>query len=356
MRYLRLSRKFSLTSGLLLLALLLWGCEQSSPLDANSDMSDNVVQTNVGKATILSLKNPVEANQVLFKPGGDSSLFYVVKEVKESKDTKLEVGEGASGKSKVEFKKHSVNTDMQVILNWAEDNTYSGYLLPEDSTLNSMILGKPVKVKLSYKRADMIGVNEADFGLYWLDPKSNTWINQNASFKYDKFELEFETDRFGQWALFRMDNGVLKDVYKLDANVFYSKKRIEAKKGGKIELGTKETGTTKIEFKKNDLPEDLTIEFEWAAGGTLDGLLNALEFGPHGSQFNSPVKVEISYEMADLTGINEDNLIFIYFNEDLQEWELIPSKVDKEKEADNGISGALFSLRGGALIANKMNF
>ena len=52
------------------------------------------------------------------------------------------------------------------------------------------------------------------------------------------------------------------------------------------------------------------------------------EFSPHGTMFNVPVRMELSYEDADLTGIDENDLRIYYYNDATQEWELIGDQVD----------------------------
>ena len=73
----------------------------------------------------------------------------------------------------------------------------------------------------------------------------------------------------------------------LPANVFFTKKFIKEEKGGKLDVGSKICGKSKIKFKKHDLPEDLEIEFKWAADGRVSGLLSNMKFGPHGTNFRS---------------------------------------------------------------------
>ena len=114
------------------------------------------------------------------------------------------------------------------------------------------------------------------------------------------------------------------------ASVFYAEKLIKANKGGEIKVGNKKVGESKIKFGKHDLPEDLTIAFQWSANGTFEGMLNNLVFGPHGAQFNKPVRVELSYKTADLQGIDEKKLKVFYFNEETGLWELIGGDVDKK--------------------------
>jgi len=113
---------------------------------------------------------------------------------------------------------------------------------------------------------------------------------------------------------------------------FKETKKIKAKKGGTIEVGNREYGESRIIFKKNDLPEDITISFEGTAAGTFEGMLNGLEFGPHGLVFNSPVEVQLSYKKADLQGIKEKDLKLFYYNEETELWEFIGGEVDENKK------------------------
>ena len=117
---------------------------------------------------------------------------------------------------------------------------------------------------------------------------------------------------------------------------FKETKRIEAKKGGTIEVGNREYGKSRIIFKKKDLPEDITISFEWTAAGTFEGMLNGLEFGPHGLVFNSPVEVQLSYKKANLRGIKEKDLKLFYYNEETELWEFIGGEVDEKNKIVTG--------------------
>jgi len=117
---------------------------------------------------------------------------------------------------------------------------------------------------------------------------------------------------------------------------FKETKKINAKRGGTIEVGDRSYGKSSIIFKKNDLPKDMTISFEWTTGGTFQGMLNGLEFGPHGLVFNSPVEVQLSYKKADLQGIKEGDLKLFYYNEETELWEFIGGEVDKRDEIVTG--------------------
>ncbi len=115
-------------------------------------------------------------------------------------------------------------------------------------------------------------------------------------------------------------------------NLFYKEQFMPAKKRGNIRLGNTYYGHSKVTFFRNSTLEDLTIQFEWLASTTFEGLLNNLEFGPHGATFNVPVRVQLSYKRADLTGVDETALQVYFFNEDTGLWELIGGEVDTENK------------------------
>jgi len=114
--------------------------------------------------------------------------------------------------------------------------------------------------------------------------------------------------------------------------LFYQKKDIKANKGGELKVGSKHIGESKITFKKNDLPQDLTISFQWAPASTFEGMLSNMEFGPHGTYFNNSVELELSYKTANLDGFDEENLRIYYYNEESGLWDFIGGEVNKRKK------------------------
>lgn len=129
----------------------------------------------------------------------------------------------------------------------------------------------------------------------------------------------------------------IESSYSLEKNgaedsVFYAEKLIKKQWGGRLRVGDRERGFSKIRFKRNALPMDALIQFQWVASSTLEGMLNSLEFGPHGLNFNKAVNIELSYKMADLSDVNEDDLKLFYYNEDSGLWELIGGEVKKNRK------------------------
>ena len=110
---------------------------------------------------------------------------------------------------------------------------------------------------------------------------------------------------------------------------FWTEEFVEAGELTELVVGNARLGHSKLRFRENSLAASDTIYFEWAASETFDGMLSGLEFGPHGTQFQRPVILFLSYKAADLNGINEDDLQFFYYNDVIGVWELMPCEVDK---------------------------
>ncbi|MCH7677049.1 hypothetical protein IH879_19170 [candidate division KSB1 bacterium] len=99
--------------------------------------------------------------------------------------------------------------------------------------------------------------------------------------------------------------------------------------GGTIVVGTPGHGISRLSVPFGALSTWIQINFWWESTGFLEG---GADFSPHGTKFNLPVRVELSYKGADLTGVNEDNLEIRYYNETTGQWELIGNQVDKVKK------------------------
>lgn len=102
---------------------------------------------------------------------------------------------------------------------------------------------------------------------------------------------------------------------------------IDAEQGGQLVVGTPIRGYSKLVFEPNALPEDMTITITYWIDEYFEGV-----FDPHGTQFNEPVRVELSYRNADLTGIDENDLKIYYYNESLNIWEYVGGEIDAENK------------------------
>jgi hypothetical protein len=100
--------------------------------------------------------------------------------------------------------------------------------------------------------------------------------------------------------------------------------------GGNIIAGDDTSGYSALYFKPGDVPQDTLITFNWDSHGYITDLF------PHGIVFNTPVKIELSYKHADLTGIDESRLKIWYYDESINKWELIGGEVDTTQKVISG--------------------
>lgn len=99
-------------------------------------------------------------------------------------------------------------------------------------------------------------------------------------------------------------------------------------------VGDDDHGRCYLYFPPNALSQATVITMDWESTGFLEG---GAEFSPHGTQFNEPLTLWISYKDADLHGINEEDLKIWYFNDQLNVWELIGDVVDTENKVVGGL-------------------
>lgn len=114
---------------------------------------------------------------------------------------------------------------------------------------------------------------------------------------------------------------------------FVSQKLITVAQGGKIEVGDNQHGKSRLNFKSGDVSQNVLVTFSWESTGLLEG---GAEFSPHGTVFNNPVQIRLSYKDADLTGINEEDIKIWYFNEEDGVWELIAGEVHSDDKFVQG--------------------
>jgi len=116
--------------------------------------------------------------------------------------------------------------------------------------------------------------------------------------------------------------------------VFQKTKKI-GHEGGTIKVGDEAHGKSNLVIPKNaiDKGDKVLLTFWWKSTGFLEG---GSDFSPHGTLFNEPVQLELSYKDADLTGVNEDDLEIRYYNEGTGQWEFIGNEVDKNKKVVRG--------------------
>lgn len=319
-------------------ALALSGCSKDSPVSSETVApqinSDAVMQTSMGPVSMLQVDpSKVPAGTALramqlfsTSAGEDSSLFYAEQFVSAGQPATIKVNNPHNGDSWIQFKAGDLPRDLTVIFDYAQDRQYQLDLRMAELA-SAVAFNQPVKVHLALKNADWLGINIANVSLYVFDPDGETWNKLASAVSSNYLEAFITSTGLYQIAEEEAD-GTLHEMTELDANAFYGRKFMKARKGGAIRLGNGKTGRSKIKFNKGDLKDDTLIEFKWAADGTVSGMFSKMDFGPHGTYFNHPVRVELSYKMADLSNINEEQLRIWYFNEDTGLWEYIGGRVN----------------------------
>ena len=97
--------------------------------------------------------------------------------------------------------------------------------------------------------------------------------------------------------------------------------------GGTLSVGDEMHGISKLVIPANAVGNEVLITFSMESTDLLEA-----QFSPHGITFDQPVRLELSYKDADLTGVNEDGLKIYYYNQDSGAWELVGEQVDKTKK------------------------
>ena len=99
-------------------------------------------------------------------------------------------------------------------------------------------------------------------------------------------------------------------------------------------VGDYEHGRSWLYFPPYAMNQTTIVTMDWESTGFLEG---GAVFSPHGTQFNRPVTVWLSYKDADLGDINEEDLKIWYFNEKTEMWELIGDVVDTKRKMVGGL-------------------
>jgi len=99
-------------------------------------------------------------------------------------------------------------------------------------------------------------------------------------------------------------------------------------------VGDNEHGRSWLYFPRYAMNRATIVTMDWESTGFLQG---GAEFSPHGTQFNRPVTVWLSYKDADLGDINEEDLKIWYFNKKTKMWELIGDVVDTRRKMVGGL-------------------
>jgi type II secretory pathway pseudopilin PulG len=103
--------------------------------------------------------------------------------------------------------------------------------------------------------------------------------------------------------------------------------------GGVLEIGNKNTGYHEIYVDKNSLFDDISLTMSWAVPSADEPASLTFDFGPHGTQFQSPIRISLSYTVLNLKNIPEERLRIFYWNEETGIWEFMGGTVDQNDKS-----------------------
>lgn len=110
------------------------------------------------------------------------------------------------------------------------------------------------------------------------------------------------------------------------SKVFKTERYVTTSAGGTVLLGDETSGYCSIDFMPGDLKANTLISFKWDSQNFF------AELGPHGIHFNNPVRLILSYNDADVSTMEAENLRIWYYNEPQDAWELIGGEVNTEDQ------------------------
>lgn len=151
-----------LTGSVLLTGLLMsfTACSEQSPLQSYDDSA--VTRVAAGDLHILKSLNGPSLNKAFIKQ----------QVIKKSKGGLIEVGDKQHGKSSLNFPKDAVSEDVEVTFEWESTGFLEG---GAQFSPHGTVFLKPVEIKLSYKDADLTGINEADLKIWYFNEDLGVW-------------------------------------------------------------------------------------------------------------------------------------------------------------------------------------
>ena len=150
-------RVFSISIVVVCLSISFFGCSKESPF-APEDSKVNMLkrtsqEMNFLTAKTTSLSKVINVRQLITVANGGT----------------IQVGDEAVGISSITFNPGDVQEDITVNFN-LDSKRFSVEFSPHGAEFNY-----PVRLRLSYKDADLTGINEDDLGIWYFNEEDNMW-------------------------------------------------------------------------------------------------------------------------------------------------------------------------------------
>jgi len=157
------SKFFSTLTILTILGLIfmLPACDQEPPMGVEEPAAQSS-----GQVTILKMKDAPESSL---------KKLYIASARIDDDGGRISVGDYWSGISYIDFPEDAISSwsypnGVAITFAWESEGLMQAHFSPE-----GLAFRKPAYIRLSYKNANLTGVNEYKLGIYYYNPATNNW-------------------------------------------------------------------------------------------------------------------------------------------------------------------------------------
>ncbi len=169
------------------LIFFMFSCNQEPPMGV-----EQPVDHGSGQVTILKVKDATE---------GSLKKLYIASARIDDDGGRISVGDYWSGTSYIDFPEDAISSwsypdGVLITFAWQSDNLLQADFSPEGLTFR-----KPVYIRLSYKNAVLVGVNEKKLGIYYYNPVTQNWEAVSHSVNTEEKYVEGYINHFSLYAI-----------------------------------------------------------------------------------------------------------------------------------------------------------
>lgn len=176
-----------ISATLIFFSFSFFGCSKEGPFGPGEMESINTL--NIIKRTSQEMKFLNAKTTSLKKVMNAQQLITVVY------GGTIEVGDETTGISSITFNSGDVQQDVNVNFNW-DSNNFLVEFSPHGATFNF-----PVRVRLSYKDANLTGVNEDNLRIWYFNEQDNMWERCGGIVNKEGKYVETTTTHFSKYGV-----------------------------------------------------------------------------------------------------------------------------------------------------------
>jgi len=160
-------------------------CSNQSPLQSDNS---SVLRLAPGELNIVKSLDPPSLNK----------LFVQEKLITRKDGGQVEVGDKKHGKSRLVFPAGAVSEDLLVRFEWESSGFLEG---GATFSPHGAVFLKPVEITLSYKDADLNGINESDLKIWYFNEEVGMWELIGDEVHMDKKYVKGYIEHFSRYAI-----------------------------------------------------------------------------------------------------------------------------------------------------------